>query len=228
MSAKLNEVYSMDEIIEKIILRFPDLMRATGITMMLAFAAVLVGVGFGLVLALARISRNRIIRSVSWVYIWLFRGTPMLLQIFFIYFILPQIAPALRLSEFPAAIVALGLNSAAYLAEIIRGAIQSIDKGQLEASKALGMSYGLTMRRIVIPQSIRRMIPPFGNEFIMLLKDTSLVSAIGISELMRLARQASSGGESWFYLPIAAIYLSLTSLFTYIFDKLEKKYSIYE
>lgn len=217
----------MDEIIEKLILRFPDLMGATGKVLFLAFLSVLVGVVLGFILALARISKNSILRNVSWVYIWVFRGTPMLLQIFFIYFIMPQISPVV-LSEFPAAIVALGLNSAAYLAEIIRGAIQSIDKGQLEAAKALGMSYGLTMKRIVVPQSIRRMIPPFGNEFIMLLKDTSLVTTIGITELMRMARNAASGGESWFYIPIAAIYLALTSFFTYIFDKLEKKYSIYE
>lgn len=203
-------------------------MDCTRVTLTLAFSAVLVGMVFGLILALARISRFKLLRSLSWFYIWVFRGTPMLLQIFLIYFILPQISPALRMSEYPAAIIALGLNSAAYLAEIIRGAIQSIDKGQLEAAKALGMSYGLTMKRIIIPQSIRRMIPPFGNEFITLLKDTSLVSAIGLTELMRMARQVSSGGESWFYIPIAAIYLILTSLFTVIFQKLEKKYSIYE
>lgn len=218
----------MEKIINALLLKLPDLMKATGLTMFLAFSAIIIGVFFGLLLALGRISRNGLLRSLSGVYIWIFRGTPMLLQIFFVYFILPQITPALRLNVYPAAIAALGLNSAAYLAEIIRGAIQSIDKGQLEAAKALGMSYGLSMRRIIIPQSIRRMLPPFGNEFIMLLKDTSLVSAIGLTELMRMARQMSSGGESWFYLPIAGIYLALTSVFTYIFGKLEKKYSIYE
>lgn len=218
----------MEEFVNGFVSRFPYLMQCAGVTLTLAFAAVIVGVLFGLLLALARISRLGILRGLSWIYIWIFRGTPMLLQIFFIYFILPQMAPSLRLSEYPAAIAALGLNSAAYLAEIIRGAIQSIDKGQLEASKALGMSYGLSMRRIIIPQSIRRMIPPFGNEFIMLLKDTSLVSAIGLAELMKMARQVSSGGESWFYIPIAAIYLLLTSVFTLIFERLEKKYSIYE
>jgi polar amino acid transport system permease protein len=218
----------MENFFESFMKRFPTLMDCTRVTLTLAFSAVLVGMVFGLILALARISRFKLLRSLSWFYIWVFRGTPMLLQIFLIYFILPQISPALRMSEYPAAIIALGLNSAAYLAEIIRGAIQSIDKGQLEAAKALGMSYGLTMKRIIIPQSIRRMIPPFGNEFITLLKDTSLVSAIGLTELMRMARQVSSGGESWFYIPIAAIYLILTSLFTVIFQKLEKKYSIYE
>ena len=218
----------MEDIINGFITRFPYLMECAGVTLTLAFAAVIMGMVFGLLLALARISRLKLLRGLSWFYIWVFRGTPMLLQIFLIYFILPQISPALRLSEYPAAIIALGLNSAAYLAEIIRGAIQSIDKGQLEAAKALGMSYGLSMRRIIIPQSIRRMIPPFGNEFIMLLKDTSLVSAIGLTELMKMARQVSNGGESWFYIPIAAIYLILTSLFTFVFQKLEKKYSIYE
>ena len=214
---------------ERILATMPDLIKATGMTLSLTVASIIVGVLLGLALAFGRMSKNKLIRGVTWTYIWIFRGTPMLMQIFFIYFVLPKMFPALMTSGFNTAVIALGLNSAAYLAEIIRAAIQSIDKGQFEASKALGMSTTLAMRRIIVPQSIRRMLPPFGNEFIMLLKDTSLVSAIGLTEILKIAKQMTSAtGDAIFYLPTAAIYLLLTTIFTFIFEKLEKKYSIYE
>ncbi len=214
---------------ERILATMPDIIRATGLTLSLTIVSIIVGMVLGLLLAFGRMSKVRIIRGITWVYLWVFRGTPMLMQIFFLYFVLPRVLPALKTNEFNTAFIALGLNSAAYLAEIIRGAIQSIDKGQLEACKALGMGTGLAMRRIIIPQSIRRMLPPFGNEFIMLLKDTSLVSVIGLSELLKVARQMTSAtGDAIYYLPIAVIYLLLTTIFTFVFEKLEKKYSIYE
>ncbi len=214
---------------ERILATMPDLIKATGMTLSLTVASIIVGVLLGLALAFGRMAKNKIIRGVTWTYIWIFRGTPMLMQIFFIYFVLPKVVPSLMTSGFNTAVIALGLNSAAYLAEIIRAAIQSIDKGQFEASKALGMSTSLAMRRIIVPQSIRRMLPPFGNEFIMLLKDTSLVSAIGLTEILKIAKQMTSAtGDAIFYLPTAAIYLLLTTIFTFVFEKLEKKYSIYE
>ena len=214
---------------ERILATMPDIFKATGITLSLTVVSILFGMMLGLLLALGRISKNPFIRGLTWTYIWVFRGTPMLMQIFFLFFVLPKLLPMLTTSAFNTAIIALGLNSAAYLAEIIRAAIQSIDKGQMEAAKALGMHTGLAMRRIIIPQSIRRMLPPVGNEFIMLLKDTSLVSAIGLTELLKIAKQmTSSTGDAIFYLPIAVIYLLLTTIFTFVFEKLEKKYSIYE
>lgn len=214
---------------ERILATMPDIFKATGMTLSLTVVSILFGMVLGLLLALGRISKNPLIKGLTWTYIWVFRGTPMLMQIFFLYFVLPKVLPILATSAFNTAVIALGLNSAAYLAEIIRAAIQSIDKGQMEAAKALGMHTGLAMRRIIIPQSIRRMLPPVGNEFIMLLKDTSLVSAIGLTELLKIGRQmTSSTGDAIFYLPIAIIYLLLTTIFTFIFEKLEKKYSIYE
>lgn len=219
----------MEEFIERMSNNLPQIVKATGVTLMLSSAAVLVGILLGLFLALGRMSKIKPLKGICWFYIWVFRGTPMLMQIFFIYFTLPQLVKFIKIEEYSAAIIALGLNSAAYLAEIIRAALQSIDKGQLEASKALGMSYGLAMRRIIIPQSIRRMLPPVGNEFIMLIKDTSLVSAISLTELLKVARGlVSSTGDAIYYLPIAAIYLFLTSIFTWVFEKIEKKYSVYE
>ncbi len=141
---------------------------------------------------------------------------------------MPTFTP-ITLDSLPAAFIALSLNSGAYLAEIIRAAIQSIDKGQLEASKALGMSYTQSMMRIIIPQSYRRLIPPTGNEFIALLKDSSLVSVIAMTELMRTTSLlANSSGNAIYYIPCAILYLAMTTLFTFVFSKLEKKYSVYE
>jgi polar amino acid transport system permease protein len=132
-------------------------------------------------------------------------------------------------NRFIAAFIAFGLNSAAYCAEIIRAAIQSIDKGQAEAAKALGMSYAQAMRLVVIPQSIRRLIPPVGNEFIMVLKDASLVSIIALTDITKATRSISSSTASALvYIPAMLLYLAITAVFTYVFHRLEKKYSIYE
>ncbi len=197
-------------------------------TLELTVVSVIGGMILGLFLALGRLSKNKALNSISWVYIWIFRGTPLLMQIFFIYFALPLFTP-ITLPQMPAAFIALALNSAAYLAEIIRAAIQSIDKGQMEASKALGMSYGQAMKRVIIPQSYRRLIPPVGNELIALLKDSSLVSMIGMTELMKTTTSISnSKADAAIYIPAAILYLIMTSIFTFVFQKLEKKYSVYE
>lgn len=215
--------------IERFINYLPPLLKGSLLTIELTIVSVFFGMILGLFLALGRLSKNRAIDRISWFYIWLFRGTPLLMQIFFIYYALPLIYPALTLAQMPAAFIALALNSAAYLAEIIRAAIQSIDRGQMEAARALGMSYGQAMKRIIVPQSYRRLIPPVGNEFIALLKDSALVSVIGMTELMRTTSvMANSSGDASIYIPAAILYLIMTTLFTYVFDKLEKKYSIYE
>lgn len=209
----------------------PRLLKGTAITVELSVVAIVFGLLLGLLLALGRLSRNVIINKSAWVYIWFFRGTPLLMQLFFIYYAFPLFfnPPLKGMTSTLAAFIALSLNSAAYLAEIIRAAIQSIDKGQMEAAKALGMSYGQAMRKIIVPQSYRRLIPPVGNEFIMLIKDTSLVSAIAMADLMRVTHEIESQQANWLvYIPSAIIYLMLTTIFTFVFEKLEKKYSIYE
>ncbi len=211
----------------------PPMLLGTKLTILLTLSGIIFGVIFGLLLALGRISRNKIVSNICWTYIWLFRGTPLLLQIFFIYYALPFIKipiinSNINFNPLVSAIVALSLNSAAYLAEIIRAAIQSIDNGQMEAAKALGMTYRQAMLKIIVPQSYRRLIPPVGNEFIMLLKDSSLVATIAMTELLRTAKLlTSSTGDAFYYLPAAMIYLILTSIFTKVFDALEKKYSAY-
>lgn len=207
----------------------PAFVQAAGLTLQLTLLAIAIGLVLGLILALGRISKNVILNKLAFFYIWFFRGTPLLLQISFIYYSLPTVASFMQLDKFTAGFIALGLNSGAYLAEIIRAGIQSIDKGQMEAAKALGMSYGTAMRHIIIPQSYRRLMPPVGNEFIALLKDSSLVSIISITELMRLTTTLSnSSGSAIYYIPCAIFYLILTSFFTFIFGKFEKKYSVYE
>lgn len=209
----------------------PRLLRGTAITIELTVVAIIFGLLIGLLLALGRLSKNAVINKLSWVYIWFFRGTPLLMQLFFIYYAFPLFfdPPLKGLTATLAAFIGFSLNSGAYLAEIIRAAIQSIDKGQMEAAKALGMTYGQAMRRVIVPQSYRRLIPPVGNEFIMLIKDTSLVSIIAMQDLMRVTHEIESQqAKALIYVPAAIIYLILTTVFTVVFEKLEKKYSVYE
>jgi len=215
--------------IEALIKIFPKLMQGSGVTLLIAVVALIVGALLGLLLALGRLSKNWFIDRLCFVYIWLFRGTPLMLQLLFVYYILPRLFPTFTFDQMLSAYIAFSLNSAAYLAEIIRAAIQSIDKGQMEASKALGMSYAQAMRKIIIPQSYRRLIPPVGNEFIMLLKDTALVTAIALPDLMKVTNgQVSATGSTFMFIPAAIIYLIMTTVFTFFFEKLEKKYSVYE
>jgi polar amino acid transport system permease protein len=194
----------------------------TGQTLLLTLLSMCIGTLFGLLIALGRISNSGLLQKTTWVYIWVFRGTPLLLQIMIIYLI------STGDSAFMAASVALVLNTAAYLAEIFRAGILSIDTGQFEASKALGMTKRQTMLYVIIPQTYRRIIPPYANEFIMILKDTSLVSVIGLTELYRVAKTFASRTFDWRYLLIAAaIYLVMTSIATQTFAKLEKRFSIF-
>ena len=217
-------------VFEKIWSWMPSLLSATGITLSLSVLCVVCGLIISVFLALGKISKNKIIKAICSAYIFFFRGTPLLMQLFFLYFTLPQLIPALNIkSRFVAAWIAFTINVAAYLAEIIRAAIQSIDKGQLEASHALGLTYGQAMRLVVIPQAYRRMIPPIGNEFIMVLKDTSLVSVIALTDLTYQTKMiASSAASSVVYIPSMIIYLVITAIFTFIFNKVEKKFSVYE
>jgi polar amino acid transport system permease protein len=208
----------------------PALLRGARITIGLTILSVSAGEVLSLFLALGKMSKNFLINKFCSGYIFFFRGTPLLMQLYFIYYGLPDISPYLTIrSRFLAAFIAFGLNAAAYCAEIIRAAIQSIDKGQFEASRALGLSYAQTFRLVIIPQSIRRLIPPVGNEFIMMLKDTSLVGMIALTDITKATRSISSSTASALvYIPAMILYLIITWIFTFVFNKLEKKYSVYE
>ena len=207
----------------------PQLILASRVTISLSVLALIAGLIFGVILALGKISKNKFISKISSIYIFIFRGTPLIMQLFFIYYALPQISLSLKMDGYMAAFLAFSLNSAAYCAEIIRAGIQSIDKGQMEAAKALGMGRGKAMRLIIIPQTYRRLIPPVGNEFIMLLKDVSLVSIIAIGDILKITRSVqSTEANALIFLPAAGIYLCITAIFTFIFNKIETKLSVYE
>jgi polar amino acid transport system permease protein len=209
-------------------LRFlPQLLHGAIMTVTLVCFIILISPLGGLLIALGRISRFRPISSLCWFFIWLFRGTPLLLQLFFIYYGLPALG--ITFKPFTAAILGLGLNYSAYLGEIIRGGIQSIEHGQMEAAKAIGMTYWQAMRRVIIPQTYKRLMPPIGNEFIALIKDTALVSTIAMVELMRSADQMFNAYFNITALILAAIiYLLFTTIFTFIFEKIERRAGIYE
>ena len=215
---------------DKIITWMPQLLLGARTTIIITIIAVAIALVFSFFLALGKMSKNSLLNKPCSAYIFFFRGTPLLIQIYFIYFGLPQFNPALTIkSAFVAALIAYTLNSAAYLAENIRAGIQSIDKGQYEAAKALGMTYRQTMQLIILPQTVRRLIPPVGNEFIMVLKDVSLVAIIGLSDLTKVTRAISSSqNTALVYIPTMIIYLIITAFFSFIFNRMEKKYSVYE
>lgn len=209
-------------------LRFlPQLLKGAVMTITLVVSIILISPVGGLLIALGRISTFKPVSSICWFFIWLFRGTPLLLQLFFIYYGLPSLG--ITFKPFTAAILGLGLNYSAYLGEIIRGGIQSIEHGQMEAAKAIGMTYWQAMRRVIIPQTYKRLMPPIGNEFIALIKDTALVSTIAMVELMRSADQMFNAYFNVTALILAAlIYLLFTTIFTFIFEKIEIRAGIYE
>ncbi len=213
---------------------FPALMRGLGETLMLFSLTLLFALPLGLPVALGSISRFLPVRLLSRLYVWLFRGTPLMLQLFFFYYGLGILAntyrmPVLRLDRFPAVVVTFALNYAAYFAEIYRAGIQSIDRGQYEAAKTLGFSRTRTMFKIIIPQTIRRIIPPVSNETITLVKDTALANVIAVPELLKVAKDASNRDTNpSAYLLAAGCYLMITFVLTVVYQKLEKRFSRHE
>jgi His/Glu/Gln/Arg/opine family amino acid ABC transporter permease subunit len=166
----------------------PRVLQGLGVTLQLTLGSGALGIALGLLVAMGRISRRAGLRGVARMYITLFRGTPLLLQLLFIFFALPLVV-GVRLGPMAAGLAALSLNAAAYIAEIFRAAIESIDKGQMEAARALGMSHEQAMRRVILPQTFRRLIPPLVNELAALSKDTSLVMVIALPEMLYETKQ---------------------------------------
>jgi len=197
------------------------------VTLKLFFITLVLSIPLGLMVALIRVSNKKIVKYITDVYIWLARGTPLLLQIFFVFYGLPSFG--IVLDRFPAAALAFVLNYAAYFAEIFRAGIQSIDKGQYESADVLGMTYPQTMRRIILPQMVKRVLPPVSNEVITLVKDTALVNSIGMVDLLRAANIAVIRDFNILPFGIAAVfYLLMTLVLTRIFGKLEQKFSLHE
>jgi polar amino acid transport system permease protein len=208
----------------------PRIIRGIGVTLMLTVIAMVIGIAFGLILAVMRVSTNPILRSVAWLYIWFFRGTPVIVQIIFWYNI-PSVLSSISIgipfgpSWFPhdsrsvitglvAACLALGLNEAAYMSEIVRAGLISVDEGQIEAASAIGLNRVKTMWRIVIPQAMRVIVPPTGNETISMLKTTALASVIAVTELLYAAQLIYSVNYKTIPLLLVAStwYLVLTSI----------------
>ncbi|CAH0146118.1 amino acid ABC transporter permease [Peribacillus frigoritolerans] len=199
--------------------------RAMLLTLELTVVSILVGIFIGLLFALLKISNIKILAWISDTYVFLVRGTPLIVQIFILYF---GISNLFLLPDFWAASLALAFHNGAYISEILRGTIQSIDKGQMEAGRSLGMSNSLTLRRIILPQAFRRALPPLGNQFIIGLKDSSLAAFISMNELFNVATTLGSNNfdEMTYLLIVAVYYLILVAFLTIIVNLFEKKLSI--
>lgn len=204
----------------------PQMFSGIGISLEIFFLTLLFAVPTGFALSLGRMSNNIFIKKVVSFYVWLMRGTPLMLQLFFFYFALP--AAGILLTDFSAAIVAFVCNYAAYFCEIFRSGISAIPKGQYEAAHTLGMTYTQTMRRIILPQVVRIILPPLSNETITLIKDTSLVYVLAMNDLMRTTRNLVQRDFNIIPFIVAAVfYLLGTLLLTVLFNRLEKRYSKY-
>ncbi|MFE9693859.1 amino acid ABC transporter permease [Micromonospora sp. NPDC005806] len=220
-----------------------SILRGLLLTLELTIVAMLVGVVLGTALAIMRLSHNPLLRAVCAGYVWLFRGTPILVQLLFWFFlgtVLPQISIGIPfgpsfasvptntlITQFTAAILGLGLNEAAYMAEIVRAGIGSVDRGQTEAAHALGMSPWVNYRRVVLPQAARLIVPPTANETISMLKLTSLVLVIGLPELMTTAQLIY--GRNFQQIPLLIVasiwYLVLTTVLTFLQTRIERRMS---
>ncbi|EAD8614374.1 amino acid ABC transporter permease [Listeria monocytogenes] len=197
-------------------------------TTLLVFVVTLVcSIPLGAVVAVGNISKIAPLKFILNIYIWIMRGTPLLLQLIFIYYGLPIIGVVF--DRMDAVFIAFILNYAAYFAEIFRGGFLSIENGQYESAKVLGLTYGQTLRKIVLPQVVKRVLPAIGNEVINLVKDSSLVYIIGIGDLLRAGKIAMSRDVTLIPLVlVAAIYLALTAILTVLFKQLEKRFSYYK
>ncbi|MFJ6415851.1 amino acid ABC transporter permease [Paeniglutamicibacter sp. NPDC091659] len=237
----LNERYHWDVVADYLFA--PRILTGAALTLMLTVVSMSVGISLGAVLAIMRLSENPILSTIARGYIWFFRGTPLLVQLIFWYNIaalypvialgLPFGGPSIVLGSanvlitpLGAALLGLSLNEAAYMAEIIRGGIGSVDRGQYDASKALGMSGSKLMRRIILPQAMRVVLPPTGNQVISMLKGTSLVSVLAISDLLYSAQIIYS--ENYQTIPLLIVaslwYLLMTTILSFFQEKLERHY----
>lgn len=205
----------------------PALMGGVATTLKVFAFTIVLSIPFGIVVALGRLSRVRLFQRITQFYIWVMRGTPLLLQLIFIFFGLPMIG--ITFSRFTSVMIAFSLNYAAYYGEIFRGGIASIDRGQYEAAEMLGMDKRLTFFRVILPQVIKRTLPAVANEVITLVKDTSLVYILGMSELLRAAKIAANRDVTLVPLLVAGVfYLLLTAILTKVFQRLEERYAYYE
>ncbi|MDW6020029.1 amino acid ABC transporter permease [Vibrio plantisponsor] len=204
--------------------KFGPIAHGLWVTVEISFISLIFAVLLGLVFGLMRVSKNQAARNLSLTYVELIRGTPLLVQIFIVYFF---IGTVLDFDRFTAGVVALSVFTGAYVAEIVRAGIQAIPTGQMEAARSLGMTYPKAMRYIILPQALKRTLPPLAGQFINLIKDSSLVSVISITDLTKAGREVVSGSfapfEVWF--TVAALYLLVTGTLSWAIQRLEKRLS---
>ncbi|RST58190.1 amino acid ABC transporter permease [Siminovitchia terrae] len=212
----------MGQFMDSLISTFSGFMQAALVTLQITVVSLILASIIGLFVALMKLSNKKILSWIANLYIGVIRGTPLIVQIMWLYFGITQVVV---LSAFWAGAIALAIHSGAYIAEIFRGAIQSIDKGQMEAAESLGMTRKQAMRRIIFPQAFKRSIPSLGNQFIIGLKDSSLVAFIGITEIFNLSmsQAAATFRQLEFYTIAGIYYLVLIVIFTLITNKIEKR-----
>ena len=212
----------MEKLMDTVVL----MLEGSEVTLEIFCVTLVLALPLGILAALGRLSKLRPLSLFMEFYIWLMRGTPLMLQLLFVYFALPMVG--ILLPDLAAALLAFTLNYAAYFAEIFRAGIQSIPRGQYEAAKTLGMTYGQTMRRIILPQVIRIVLPPISNETINLVKDTSLIYILAMNDLLRVARTIVQREFDMTPFVVAAVfYLVMTAVLTWGFKKLEAHYGKY-
>lgn len=205
----------------------PQMLEGSIVTAQIFFCTIVLSLPLGLILSMGRASRFKVLQSIIAFYVWVMRGTPLMLQLLFFYFALPAVG--IRFDDFTAAMIAFVLNYAAYFCEIFRSGIQAIPKGQYEAAHTLGMNYVKTMRRIIMPQVFRIILPPVSNETITLVKDTSLVYVLAMNDLMRTTRNlVQRDFDITPFLVAGVFYLLATLVLTVMFEKLEQRFSRYD
>lgn len=205
---------------------FPMLLGGAKLTVIITFSGLLIGFVLGAIFGMFKLSPRTWLRKLAGLYIETVRGTPLIVQVMFLYFGLPM-ASGMRITPLVAGIIAIAINSGAYIAEIVRGAVQSIDRGQMEAGRSIGLTKSQTMLYIIWPQAFKRMIPPLGNQFIISLKDTSLLVVIGVAELTRVGQEIIAVNFRAFevWLTVGISYLLMTMTIAWALKKVETRLS---
>lgn len=209
---------------------YPTLLEGLGMTLKITILSLIIAMILGIFVCLMNISHNMILRGIAKFYIWLIRGTPMLVQAFYFYFAVPQLIQSLtgsqfRITVFTASLITLTLNAGAYISEIFRGSIESVNKGQMEAARSLGLSYAKSMQKIILPQAVRICLPSLVNQFIITLKDSTILYAIGLSEIMYHAKVYVGRTMESFatYTWVAIFFLLIVTVLSFISRTIERR-----
>lgn len=217
------------DVLEYMLQIVPAIAGGFQVTLSLFFIVIILSVPGGLLLALLRLSTNRVVTTIVDAYVYVMRGTPLMLQILLIYYGLPFMIDGVELTDMTAAVLSFVLNYIAYLCEIFRSGIQSIPKGQYEGAKVLGFTYVQTMYKIILPQVIKRVLPPLANETITLLKDTSLVYVLAMNDILRITRSiVQRDFDITAFIVAGVFYLAMTFVLTKLYQYLERRMAIYE